>query len=49
MEHITVTELSSGYKKLTPDNGYMLRFETSNILHSEAYVHETKGWAAVKV
>ena len=45
MEHITVIELGNGYKKLTPDSGYYLKYKDR--IYSEAIVKDTVYWNTV--
>lgn len=47
MEHITVIDMPNGYKKLTPDQGYILKFMDNT--YSEAIVKNTNGWSAVLI
>ena len=47
MEHVTIINLPNKYKKLIPDEGYMLK--KGEQLYSEAVVKSTKGWSAVKI
>ena len=47
MEHITIIDLGNGYKKLIPDEGYLLK--RGNNLYEEAVVKNTNGWIAVPI
>ena len=47
MEHVTIIELKDDYKKLIPDEGYMLK--RGEQVYSEAVVKSTKGWSVVKI
>lgn len=47
MEHIIVTEIGNGYKRLTPESGYILKFR--NRYFTEAEVEDTTGWSAVPI
>lgn len=47
MEHVTITELENGYKKLNPDKGYMLK--NGEQLYSEAIVKSLRDWSVVKI
>ena len=47
MEHITITDMPNGYKKLIPDEGYILKFR--NNYYTEAVVKSTTGWSAVPI
>ena len=51
MEHITITPLSDGYVRLTPDEGYELRNKISGRLYSEVVTKdESKNdYEAVKI
>ena len=45
MANITIKNLSDGYKKLIPDDGYLLKYK--DYTYSEAVVKNTLGWSAV--
>jgi len=47
MEHVTIINLPNKYKKLIPDEGYMLK--RGEQLFSEAVVKSTKGWSVIKI
>lgn len=47
MEHITIIDMPNGYKKLIPDEGYVLKH--GNNTYSEAVVKSTTGWSAIKI
>lgn len=47
MEHITVIDMPNGYKKLIPDDGYMLK--RGNNYYTIAVVKNTTGWSAVPI
>lgn len=47
MKHVTITELGNGYKRLVPDEGYMLK--NGEQTYSEAVVKSLKGWSVVKI
>lgn len=47
MEHVTIIELKDDYKKLIPDEGYMLKRDEQ--LYSEAVVKSLRGWSVIKI
>lgn len=47
MEHITITDMPNGYKKLIPDEGYILK--KGNNYYTEAVVKNTTDWSAVPI
>lgn len=49
MEHITVIELSDGYKKLVAEDGYRLYNTINKQYYSEAVIKNCKGFVAVKI
>ena len=40
MEHITIEQLSDGYIRMTPEDGYQLQSKKSGRLYSEVVTHE---------
>lgn len=49
MEHIIVTDLDNGYKKLVPEEGYRLLNKYTQAYYTEAIVKNTKPYVAVKI
>lgn len=49
MEHISETQLASGYYKLVPDNGYRLYSANTGMYYSEAVTKNVNEFKAVKV
>jgi hypothetical protein len=47
MEHVTIINLPNKYKKLIPDEGYMLK--RGEQLYSEAVVKSLRGWSITKI
>lgn len=47
MEHIIITEIGNGYKRLTPEQGYILKFRGN--YYTEAEVKNVTGWSAVPI
>lgn len=48
MEHINITELQDGYKRLTPEEGYRLYNTITRQYYSEAEVFDTRPYIAVE-
>ena len=42
MEHVTIQEISDGYLKMTPDQGYQLQNKKSGRLYSEVVTRENE-------
>lgn len=49
MEHIIVKTLKNGYKKLTPEDGYILYNKKDRKYYSEAVVKSTTDYIAVEL
>lgn len=47
MEHINITELQDGYKRLTPEDGYKLYNTITREYYSEAVVKDARPYTAV--
>lgn len=47
MEHINIVDLSNGYKKLTPDTGYILKEKSTGNLYTEAITKTPERFEAV--
>lgn len=48
MEHATIKEMSNGFVKITPDEGYILHNVVSNTLHTEAVTRNINEFEAIK-
>ena len=48
MKHLTITELPSGFKRLTPDTDYLLFNKITKQFYSTAEVKDIKPYIAVK-
>lgn len=49
MEHINVEELANGYKRLTPDEGYILYNRRTKQRYSQAVTKKSEQFMAVEV
>lgn len=48
MEHIIVTQMKNGYKKLVPEEGYLLFNRYTRQYYSEAVVRNVTPYVAVR-
>lgn len=48
MEHITITELDNGYKRLVAEDGYKLYNTVTHKYYSEAEVKDVRPYVAVE-
>lgn len=49
MEHVRVQELANSYKKLTPDQGYLLLDNRTYRTYSQAVTKDTRPFEAVAI
>lgn len=48
MEHIVITEMRNGYKRLVPEDGYLLFNKYTRQFYSEAVVKNVTPYVAVR-
>lgn len=49
MEHVTITDLGNGYKKLVPDECYLLKEKNGERTYTEAVTKKPENFVAIAI